>query len=309
MKTKYIIKDITNRMCKIGRRSISKLIPMTMKTKIINLAKKDIPSSEIVYNYKIQVLHTKRAEGKTVMVTGGTGAIGSAICLRMALEGAVVGICGRSKEKIDSTIKVIKGIYTEAKLIPIVLDVLNEENIESAIKTFIETYKKLDVLINNAGGGNRDHSKPLREQNIVAIDNIINTNLRGAILCSRVASSIMVKQKFGKIISMSSVMGINGKENWTEYSSSKSGILGMTKSLALELGEYNITVNAISPGMVQQIPFDHGFPIKHTDTNSLKRFGYTDEVAYLVAFLCSDEANYITGQNFVIDGGRSIGLK
>ena len=128
-------------------------------------------------------------------------------------------------------------------------------------------------------------------------------------LCARVASSIMVKQGYGKIINMSSVMGMNGKENWSEYSASKAGILGLTKSLALELGEHNITVNAVSPGMVQQIPFDRAIPKKHSHTNPLHRFGYTDEVASLVAFLCSDEANYITGQNFVIDGGRSIGLK
>ena len=102
---------------------------------------------------------------------------------------------------------------------------------------------------------------------------------------------------------------MNGQANWTEYAASKAGIIAMTKSLALELGQYNITVNCVSPGKVLQQPFDRIVEHTHTEVNALKRSGYTDEVASLVAFLCSDEANYITGQNFVIDGGRSIGLK
>lgn len=263
----------------------------------------------VSYVYNINKQDIGRAEGKVALVTGGTGAIGSAICLRLAAEGALVGICGRTIEKINTTISIIKEICPEAKVEPVVLDVTNEANIASAITDFAETHGRLDIFINNAGGGSRGEAKPLRDQDISILDSVLDTNLRGAMLCAKYASRIMVKQKFGKLISMSSVMGMNGKENWSEYSASKSGILGLTKSLALELGEYNITVNAVSPGMVQQIPFDRAIPLRFTHTNALKRFGYTDEVASLVAFLCSDEANYITGQNFVIDGGRSIGLK
>lgn len=259
--------------------------------------------------YILNIVHKGRAKDKVVLVTGGTGAIGSAICYRMAIEDAIVGICGRSMERINSIMDVIKQSYPEAQLQPVLLDVTDTDNIEFAISDFVRRNKKIDVLVNNAGGGSRNLSQLLSEQDVRIIDRILDTNLRGSILCSRIASKYMIKQKSGKIISMSSVMGMNGKEKWTEYCSSKSGILGMTKALALELGEYNITVNCIAPGMVQQIPFDKSLPKRHTQTNALKRFGYTDEVASLVAFLISDEADYITGQNIVVDGGRSIGLK
>ena len=289
--------------------NIAKFLPRSLKEKIKRAVVSSSDTNIGYYDYKVNIVHSKRAEGKTVLVTGGTGAIGSAICLRMAAEGAIVGLCGRSEEKIKAIIAHIQSCCPEAKLVPVVLNVLKDENISVAIDKFAEYYGHLDILVNNAGGGNRESSVPLREQSIVSIDSVLNTNLRGSILCARVASQIMVKLQKGKIISMSSVMGMNGQANWTEYAASKAGIIAMTKSLALELGQYNITVNCVSPGKVLQQPFDRIVEHTHTEVNALKRSGYTDEVASLVAFLCSDEANYITGQNFVIDGGRSIGLK
>ncbi|MBN2922527.1 MAG: SDR family oxidoreductase [Lactobacillus sp.] len=291
-------------------RLIKRMVPGFLKQKIKTYLKLYCGDNSPKYvKYDLNIQNVGRAKDKVILVTGGTGAIGSAVCLRMALEGAIVGLCGRTEMKIEKTIEQIKQCYPEAKLVPVVLDVTNEHNIEDAISKFAQQNGKLDILINNAGGGARNSALSLRMQDVKVIDGVLNTNLRGSLLCAKYASAIMVGQREGKIISMSSVMGINGKENWSEYSSSKAGILGLTKSLALELGEYNITVNAISPGMVQQIPFDRAVPKRFSHTNALRRYGYTDEVASMVAFLCSDEANYITGQNFVVDGGRSIGLK
>ncbi len=292
--------------------SIKKLIKKMIPKSVKNAIKKDIGISanlSLPVEYVIRTSDTKRFEGKRIVVTGATGAIGSAICQRLLAEGATVGVCGRNKQKLDDLVeKFKKENFSEEKIVPLIIDVTNDESIYSAIDLFAEKTGGLDALVNNAGGGARAESKPIHEQDVAVIDSVLNSNLRGSIVCAKKAAQVMVTQKCGKIINMSSVIGMQGKATMSDYAAAKAGIIGFTKSLALELGEYNITVNCISPGMVNQTPFDAGMPIKQTDKNCLKRMGYTDEVANLVVFVLSDESNFITGNNFVIDGGRSLGL-
>lgn len=291
------------------KRMVKRIMPKSIK-KYIKNSLALAPESKTT-EYIIRTSDIDRLYGKRVIVTGGTGAIGSAICHRLLLEGAIVGVCGRSEEKLKSVIK----RFHDEKLpgngvaVPLNLDVTSDENIENVIRYFVKEYGSIDAFINNAGGGARGDSKLLHEQDISVIDYVLNTNLRGSMICARKAAQVMTSQGYGKIINMSSVVGMQGKSKMTDYATAKAGIIGFTKSLAIELGEHNITVNCISPGMVNQIPFDAGIPVKATNTNCLKRFGYTDEVANLVAFIVSNESNYITGHNFVIDGGRSLGLR
>lgn len=264
-----------------------------------------------VHPYKIYVDDQERFKGVSVLVTGGTGAIGTAICYELAACGATVGMCGRNEEKVLDTIEWIKrdSITVAENIVPIVLDVNNDAQIEKAIKEFVSKVGNIDVLVNNAGGQPGRLSEfvsHLYEQDISQIDLMLDTNLRGTILCSRIAAKYMVEQNSGNIINMASVIGIGGKAGMSDYAASKAGIIGFTKSLALELGKYNIRVNCISPGFINQTPFDEGSPVKSTTKNVLGRHGYTKEIADMVCYLVYDK--YITGQNIIIDGGRSLGL-
>ena len=289
------------------KKVLKKIIPNKFKEYIKKQVNENSYSPKSV-EYVIRRSDEKKMDKKCVIITGGTGAIGSAVVHRLYLEGATIGVCGRNMDKVNDLIEKIKKESVGGTLIPLKLDILDDENIETAIDYFVKKTGKLDAFINNAGGGARSNSKLIHEQSVEIIDTILNTNLRGTIMCSRKAAQIMTKQNCGKIINLSSVIGMQGKATMSDYAASKSGIIGFTKSLALELGKYNISVNCVSPGMVNQIPFDGGLPARPSSKNVLGRFGYTDEVAAMILYILSDEADYVTGQNFVIDGGRSLGL-
>ena len=263
------------------------------------------------HKYFLEYSEASLFDGQVVLVTGGTGAIGSAISYELAAMGAKVGICGRNQDKIESTIKLIESESPSvaSNLVPVVLDVNREDQIEESICNYVSSQGHIDVLINNAGGQPGrvgKYSCHLFEQDINQIDLVLNTNLRGAILCSRIVCKIMAQQKSGHIISMGSVIGIGGKAGFCEYAASKAGIIGFTKSLALEMAEYNVRVNCISPGSVNQIPFDEGSDITYSPLNPLHRAGFTKEIADTVVYLMKNK--FVNGQNIIVDGGRSIGL-
>lgn len=277
---------------------IKKILPSSLKQKI----KKEIG---LTTEYTVRVTEQKRFNEKKVLVTGGSGAIGSAICFRLAMEGAIVGVCGR---KIDRIQVVIDNISKNGgKAVPIILDVTDEYSIVNGINTFCMKYGVIDILINNAGGSARSNTKSFVEQEFSIIKNVIDINFYGTMLCTHYTLKNM-NPNGGKIVNMSSIVGMQGKNGMTDYAAAKAGIVGFTRSLAIELGRKNITVNCISPGWVNQAIFDRGQQPSRGNINCLGHSGKTDDVAALVAFLTSDEAGYITGQNVIIDGGRSLGL-
>lgn len=287
---------------------LSKLLPAKVKNCIVNIAAGAINKEPVEYVVKTE--DTKKLQGKRIIVTGATGAIGSAVTYRLLAEGAIVGVCGRDMKKVDELIKKSASeiSYEVGHAIPLYLDVTDDSSVENAINEFVDKTGGLDAFINNAGGGARGESKLIHEQSVEVIDRVLAVNLRGTIIASRKAAQVMTTQKQGVIINMASVVGMNGKAKMSDYAASKAGIIGFTRSLAIELGAYNIRVNCVSPGMVNQIPFDGGIPDRDTSKNCFGRMGYTDEVATVVAFILSEDSKYITGQNFVVDGGRSLGL-
>lgn len=287
---------------------LNKVLPAKVKQCLINVAAGAV--NKVPTEYVVRTEDIKRLQGKRIMVTGGTGAIGSAICYRLLNEGAVVGICGRNMDKVNALINKINSEISmaEERAVPIYLDVTDDDSIENAVNEFVEKTGGLDAFINNAGGGARGNSKAIHEQSIDVIDSVLKVNLRGTIMASRKAAQMMAGNNSGCIINLSSVVGMRGKGKMSDYAAAKAGIIGFTQSLAIELGKYNIRVNCISPGMVNQIAFDGGMPERLSDANCLGRMGYTDEVASVAAFIVSEDAKYITGHNFVVDGGRSLGL-
>lgn len=278
-----------------------------IKNKLKNVLFKKDQITKTEFNYSLNINNVNRLANKTVLVTGGGGSIGSAICYRLAIEGARIGIAGRSFESLNNTKnQILKAGVPEDNLMIIIMDVTSDKSVEDGIESFVQKYNKLDVFINNAGGSARGITKELEFQDFDIVKDIVDLNLLGTMRGCKYSIKHLKRSK-GKIINFGSTIGSNGQKNYSEYSASKSAIIGLTKSLALELGKCGITVNMITPGWVWRNAFD-GNQIRPTELNALKRYGFPEEVANLVAFLSSNESDYITGNDFKIDGGRTLGL-
>jgi len=257
--------------------------------------------------YVINIIKQGRFKNKVVVVTGGAGAIGRATACRLALEGAIVVICGRNTETLDKVVEEIKNYGCKADAFA--CNIMNEKSIVELVEYVVDRYRQIDYWCNIAGGGARDKMTGIDLQEESVIESVINTNLTGTLLCCKHAAKQMKKQKAGKIINTSSTVGIRGLARYSEYAVAKAAIIAATESLAMELGKFNITVNCVTPGIVQrgQIADDELANIKNT--NWLNSYCTPEDIASMTTFLLSDEANFITGQNFIIDGGRSLGMK
>lgn len=242
---------------------------------------------------------------KTAIVTGASRGIGRAIALKLASEGANIILNYRENIKsVEEVISQIKDLGGNA--LAVQADVSRFAETEKIIKAAVENFGSLDILVNNAGITKDSLLIRMKEEDF---DAVIETNLKGTFNCIRHAAPIMIKQRSGRIVNMSSVVGVTGNAGQVNYSASKAGVIGITKSAAKELASRGITVNAIAPGFIQTDMTDvlsdkvkeellSGIP--------LKRLGRPEEVADLVSFLVSDSGSYITGQVININGGMFI---
>ena len=241
-------------------------------------------------------------KGKIVLVTGGSRGIGRAIALEFGKRGATVVVNFRSSEaEAAEVLEQIKAAGGDGMVYQ--ADVADADVVDEMIKVVIKEYGQLDVLVNNAGVARDNVIMMLKPEDF---DVVIDTNLRSAWLCCRAASRQMMRKRTGRIINITSVVGIAGNGGQTNYSASKAGLIGLTKSLAKELATRNVTVNAVAPGFIgTDMTEKLDDAIKETAISHipLGRMGTPEDVAKAVAFLASDDAAYITGQVLVVDGG------
>ncbi|BCJ97786.1 3-oxoacyl-[acyl-carrier-protein] reductase [Anaerocolumna chitinilytica] len=244
-------------------------------------------------------------EGKIALVTGGSRGIGRAIALALAESGATVIInYNGSEEAARQTAEEIKEKGGEAVLLKGNISV--SADVENMFAFILKEYKRLDILVNNAGI-TRDNL--ILKMSDEEFDQVIDTNLKGVFYCLKQASRVMLKQRYGKIVNISSISGIHGNPGQVNYSAAKAGVIGMTKTLAKELASRGINVNAVAPGYINTdmtVNLKEEIKSKALEVIPLKRFGEGSDIAEAVLFLASDKASYITGQVLSVDGGMGI---
>jgi 3-oxoacyl-[acyl-carrier protein] reductase len=243
--------------------------------------------------------------GRVALVTGASQGIGRACALRLAKEGASVAVAARNQEKLNELVSEITAAGGQAAAFA--LDVADEEQVKATIKAAIGQFGKIDILVNNAG--------ITRDQLVMRMkradwDSVLQTNLTAAYLCIQQVISSMLKQRWGRIINITSVFGQMGQAGQANYSASKAGLIGLTMAIAREVGSRSITCNAVAPGFIETaMTAMLSDELKQTAVKQipLGRVGTSDDVANAVAFLASEEASYITGHVLSVNGGMLMG--
>lgn len=239
---------------------------------------------------------------KVAIVTGAARGIGRAIAVRFASDGAAVALDDINLSGVQQVADEI--VATGGQAIAFGASVTKSDEVRGMVETVLSRFGKVDILVNNAGGSAALLGKvsPFKDEPEDVWKWVIDLNLHGTMICTQAVLDHMIQRRYGKIINFGSIAGVSGLPNWTAYSAAKGGIISLTKALATELGEYGINVNCISPGAIQGRT-----RLDWTRGTWLQRGGEPEEVAALAAFLASDEAGYITGGNYLIDGGRTLG--
>jgi len=240
--------------------------------------------------------------GKIAVITGAGRGIGRAIALQFTQNGAKVVVNYRNSiAQVEELLDEIKNAGGEA--IAVQADISKEAQVKGLIEAAVKHFGRLDILVNNAGITKDNLLMRMSEEDF---NSVLDINLKGTFLCMKYASSVMLKQRSGKIINISSVVGITGNAGQANYAASKAGVIGLTKAVARELASRGITVNAVAPGFIETEMTMH-LPDKVKEASiagiPLKRFGTAKEIAGTVSFLASDSADYITGQVIQVNGG------
>jgi len=255
--------------------------------------------------------------GQVALVTGGGEGIGRAMARAFAGQNAQVIICGRRWNVLDATVKELE--EEGRKVVGIPCDVTHREEVEKMVRQITSIYGRLDILVNNAGMSGRT---PIDERDEAKWKQILEVNLTGTYLCSKIVMPHMIQRHFGRIVNISSVLGQFGVAGYVAYCTAKHGMIGFTKALALEVADRGVTVNAICPTWVDTAMARQGieetaavvglhpedFRRKAIRAIPLKRMAEADEIANLAVFLCTREASAITGQAINVCGGTTAGI-
>ena len=243
--------------------------------------------------------------GRVALVTGASQGIGRACALALAEGGAAIALAARNEEKLAQVASEVEGKGGQVAVFR--MDVSNEDEAKAAVKAAIERFGKIDILVNNAGV-TRDTL--LLRMKRADWDTVLQTNLSGPFFCTQAAISSMLKQRWGRIINITSIFGQTGQTGQANYAASKAGLIGFTMSMAREVASRNITVNAVAPGYIETAMTEGLSPELKSKVNEmipLGRAGSDMDVAHAVRFLASEEAGYITGHVLKVNGGMLMG--
>jgi len=246
-------------------------------------------------------------EGRVALVTGASQGIGHACALALAREGASVAVAARNRQKLEELVAEIAAAGAKASAFVVVMDVSDEEQVKSGIKSALAQFGKIDILVNNAG--------ITRDQLVMRMkradwDAVLTTNLTSAYLCIQQVIGSMLKQRWGRIVNITSVFGQMGQAGQANYAASKAGLIGLTMAMAREVASRNITCNAVAPGFIETsmtAVLSEEFKQNAVKAIPLGRVGLPEDIANAVCFLASEEASYITGHVLNVNGGMLMG--
>ena len=243
--------------------------------------------------------------GKAAVVTGGSRGIGRAVCLELAKGGANVVLCYAGNEAAaNDTVAACEALG--ARALAVRSNVAEAGEVKALMDAAVQAFGRIDILVNNAGITRDGLLMMMKDEDF---DAVINANLKGTFLCMKAVSRLMMRQRYGRIVNLSSVVGLRGNAGQVNYAASKAGVVGMTKSLAKELASRGVTVNAVAPGFIETdmtAAMTDAAKAATLASIPMQKLGAPEDVARAVAFLASDEAAYITGQVLAVDGGMAM---